>query len=417
MPGTHPSRRLLLAHAIVLLGVAVALGGCTADSVSIVGPTAEPTYSVTGDGILKLGTLFDSTHSLAEAQVAGVELAVRDINDAGGVLGVPVEVRHRNSGKSDGSRIDEALTELTDAATDAIIGPASSSLAERVTPAVVAAGVPLISPSADSIALTTLDDDGFIARTVPSYALQGSAFAAAFATASITTVSVLVSDDAAGTALEADLGSTLEAGDTELLASAKVSEPDAVATVTAGSPGAIVVATDGATPAENAATLSALVDAGAKPGELWLASDTVFDYSDELPGGTLEGAHGLLPGAVPTKEFRARLRLADPYLSEYRFAAEAYDATVLVALSAMAAGDDGGHAIARELSAVSAGGIRCSSFAECVHVLDAGEEIDYAGISGAVDLDANGDVSGGTYSQILYGDDGNFADDRIIRVD
>jgi len=412
MPRTRPVLTSCLAFPLVLL----TLAGCTSSFTPPALPTTKPTYSVTGDGILRVGTLFDSSHALAEAQVAGVELAVRDINDAGGVLRAPVEVRHRNSGPPSGSRADASLAELTDAATDVIIGPASASLAERLAPAVAAAGVPLISPSADQVALAGLDDGGFVARTIPSYASQGTAFAKALRAVPVTSVAVLATDDSGGVAVAETIAAALDGSGTAILASAVVGEPGAIAAVTDGDPDAVVVVTDAASTDENAAIISELLAAGVQPDRLWLGSDTVVSYSSALPPGSIEGAHGLLPGAVPSKEFRARLRLADPYLSSYRFAAEAYDATVLAALAAVVADDDGGAAIARGLSGVSAGGIRCSSFGECLDVLGDGEDIDYQGISGPVDLDESGDVSGGTYSQIVFDERNRFANDRIIRL-
>ena len=59
-------------------------------------PLPPPTQ---GDGALTIGTLLPQTGSLAflgPPEFAGVELAVKDINAAGGVLGKPVDPdRHR----------------------------------------------------------------------------------------------------------------------------------------------------------------------------------------------------------------------------------------------------------------------------------------------------------------------------------
>jgi branched-chain amino acid transport system substrate-binding protein len=85
-----------------------------------------------------------------------------------------------------------------------------------------------------------------------------------------------------------------------------------------------------------------------------------------------------------------------------RYAAEAYDATMLVALAAIRAGDDGGAAIARLLPTVSSGGIPCTSFGACLDVLSTEPDIDYDGISGPVDLTAEGDVKAGTWVLCTY---------------
>src|ERR671919_436054 len=54
-----------------------------------------------GDGVLTVGTLLPSTGDLAflgPPEFAGVDLAVKEINDAGGVLGKPVETAQADSG-------------------------------------------------------------------------------------------------------------------------------------------------------------------------------------------------------------------------------------------------------------------------------------------------------------------------------
>jgi len=80
--------------------------------------------------------------------------------------------------------------------------------------------------------------------------------------------------------------------------------------------------------------------------------------------------------------FLTRLRSADPTLSETRYGAESYDATVIVALAASLAGDDGRASIARFLPAITSGDIECSSYGACLEVLNSRADIRYTGVTG-----------------------------------
>ncbi|MEL0243981.1 MAG: amino acid ABC transporter substrate-binding protein, partial [Gammaproteobacteria bacterium] len=77
------------------------------------------------------------------------------------------------------------------------------------------------------------------------------------------------------------------------------------------------------------------------------------------------------------------------------FAPQAYDATMLMILSAIANGTDGGS-IASGMIPASGGGTPCIG-AACIELALAGEDFDYVGASGPIDLDANGDPTAGTY--------------------
>ena len=87
----------------------------------------------------------------------------------------------------------------------------------------------------------------------------------------------------------------------------------------------------------------------------------------------------------------------DPDLDDFAYAAESYDAAILIALAAIAAGDDSGASIARRmLVAVSKEGTKCTTFKECAGLLEDGEDIDYDGVSGPVEFSDVGDPSQAT---------------------
>src|SRR5690606_19789964 len=178
------------------------LAACTPEPMPVPTSTPSETPAPRGDGVLTLGTLFPTTGAssfLARAQDAGVELAVREINEAGGVLGQKVEVFHRDSGDASATTAEDSLASLIEKEVDVVIGPSSSVIAERILPTVMDAGMAMISSSATSPVLTDLPDNGRLFRTIPSAALQGTALAGL--AGADQTVALIYYSDAAGRAV------------------------------------------------------------------------------------------------------------------------------------------------------------------------------------------------------------------------
>ena len=96
------------------------------------------------------------------------------------------------------------------------------------------------------------------------------------------------------------------------------------------------------------------------------------------------------------------MRQEDPGVPSLRSAAEAYDATVLVALAAVLAGDDGGASIAATLPTVADSGIPCTSVGACLDVLTSQTDIDYTGPSGGFSFDGSGDRVRASYLRYVY---------------
>ena len=85
-------------------------------------------------------------------------------------------------------------------------------------------------------------------------------------------------------------------------------------------------------------------------------------------------------------------------MTDTLFAAEGYDCAIAAALAAHAGGSNSSQAIADNMIAVTGGGTKCTSYAECLELLDAGEDIDYDGPSGPMDFTDAGEPSQGTYA-------------------
>jgi len=159
-----------------------------------------------GDGVLKIGSLLPETGSLAflgPPEFAGVELAIADINEAGGVLGAPVEYVQGDSGDTSTDIASQTVDRLLGENVDAIIGAASSSVTLTVIDKIVAAGVVQFSPANTNAKLSTYDDKGLYFRTAPSDILQGAVIAGLIAADGNSSAYILALDDAYGTGLAA----------------------------------------------------------------------------------------------------------------------------------------------------------------------------------------------------------------------
>jgi branched-chain amino acid transport system substrate-binding protein len=75
---------------------------------------------------------------------------------------------------------------------------------------------------------------------------------------------------------------------------------------------------------------------------------------------------------------------------------------VLIALAAEQGKGTDGTTIRDNLASVSSGGTKCTTFAECKTLIAAGTDIDYDGVSGAIEFDANGDPSVATMGVYEY---------------
>ncbi len=132
------------------------------------------------DGVLKIGTLLPETGDLAflgPPEFAGAEMAVNDINEAGGVLDADVELIQGDSGDTNTDIANQTVDEHLSAGVDAIIGAASSGVSFTVIDKITAANVIHFSPANTSPDFTTYDDKGLYFRTAPSDVLQGRVLA------------------------------------------------------------------------------------------------------------------------------------------------------------------------------------------------------------------------------------------------
>jgi len=153
---------------------------------------------------LTIGTLLPETGNLAflgPPEVAGVQLAINDINAAGGVLGQPVALVTGDSGDASTDTATQTVDRLLQAGVNAIVGAASSGVSLTVIDTITGAGVMQISPANTSDQFTTYNDKNLYFRTAPPDLLQARALADLIEQDGNNTVGILATNDPYGTGL------------------------------------------------------------------------------------------------------------------------------------------------------------------------------------------------------------------------
>ena len=133
------------------------------------------------DEPLRIGFLADFSGPLAEFGPSiqnGVDLAIKHLNDAGGVLGHPIEIVVGDTALDPTQATEETRRLIEVEGVHAIVGPLASSITLAIVESVAAdAGIPVISPSATSPQLTIAADNDFLFRSTVSDAAQGPVLA------------------------------------------------------------------------------------------------------------------------------------------------------------------------------------------------------------------------------------------------
>lgn len=368
-------------------------------------PTSENTYEpAAGDAALNIGTLLPLSGTLSflgPPMTTGSQLAVDDINAAGGIGGAPVALTAADEGDATTNIVGQSATSLIGQGVTAILGAASTGMSQLVYSQITGAGVLEISPSNTGVEVSDWETGGLYFRTAPSDVLQGEILGQVILEDGHESVGILALDSPYGNGLAQTVAETVEAGGVEVVYDERFSDAaesysSEASALAAADPDAIVVISYD----HIYSIIPELANNFDDLSNLYLVDGNTKDFSvgatEGSPGlaeGIVEGAKGTIPGqSVEGSEFGDRLLEITPNLDSYTYAGEAYDAIVLVALAAIQAGATDGASIAAEMVAVSGdGGEECSAFHECKSLIEAGEDIDYDGISGPVEFAENGD--------------------------
>jgi len=411
-----------LFKSFMVLGVsALVLAGCSSTETAEEAAPEETTEqsAPAGDLELLLGTALPQTGNLAflgPPEEAGVALAVKEINAAG--KGITVNVEYGDSGDLDNKAYETEIPRLLGLGVKAILGAASSSVSLQFIDQVTGAGVIQFSPANTSAQFTTYDDNGLYFRTAPSDVLQGEVMGNLLAEDGHQTAAMIVLNDAYGTGLAGFIKEAFEAAGGTIVAEPTYNTGDTnftsqISEVLAANPDAIVLITFEEVKTMLPELLSQF------PGEnLYFVDGNLANFGEELPAGSLTGAKGTYPGLNPDDiaEFIDRMSASweedgNEPLTEVLYGAESYDAVVLLALAALAAGSTEGADMAAKLQEVSGGsgsGTKCTSFAECADIIIGGGVADYDGPSGPITFNEVGDPTDGAMGIYVYQEDNTY---------
>ena len=135
-------------------------------------------------------------------------------------------------------------------------------------------------------------------------------------------------------------------------------------------------------------------------------------------GSELAGMKGTTPLVELTSEFKDAVNAfwtgkGNEALTDFNYTAESFDAVLLIALAAEAAGTDG-SALADQIVAVSKDGTKCSpaTWADCIATVKAKGDVDFDGFSGPNTMNGNGEPLEASYGILQFGA-GNRLDDSL----
>jgi ABC-type branched-subunit amino acid transport system substrate-binding protein len=355
---------------------------------------------------VKIGAIMSTTGPLqvyGEAGLKGIQLAIDQVNEAGGVLGQQLELVAADDATNPQVGVDAAQRIVNVDGVVGIIGALSSGVTIPIATTVSAsAGVPQISTASTSPVISTLEDNGFLFRTTPHDALQGEVLADVVTQQGIEKAAVVYVNNDYGKGL-ADAFAESYGG--EVTASVAYEERQAsyrgeLSRAAQGDPDALIMI---AYPGDGIPMIRQALEEGFFERFVFTDGMKAAEVA-AAAGDALDGAFGTAPAGDPEAE-AARL-FRDMYEERYGelppqpFIDTAYDATMLMALAIEKAGSTEGAAIRDALHEVAnppGETILPGEFAKARELLAAGEDVNYEGAAGSQDFDEVGDVPG-TYS-------------------
>ncbi len=381
--------------------LALALAACGRPA-----PPAPAAPAVTGP--LTIGVLLDYSGALRNLGLPtenGIRLAIDQVNRAGGVLGQDVLLVSRDGATDPAVSVEAARALVRDEKVHAIIGPLGSAAALAVAKAVtITAKVPIISPTATTPQLTTLDDDGFVFRAVASDSAQGPVLAGLVSDQGLDRVSVLYREDPYGRGLYSAFAKAF-GGEIAAAVAIAPNRDTYLAELRQAAAGGIktLVAISFVPEAEiylREALDEKLFD------QYFLADALAHQYLADTIGVELSGTKGTLPTRVQTDE---AIRWTAVYNGEFSDSGApvegssrtAYDAVLCLCLAAEHAGSTTGTAIRDSLPAVCGGDgevIKASGeeqVALALTAVRAGQAINLDGVASSMDWNRHGDVATG----------------------
>ena len=345
--------------------------------------------------------------SLPPAMAAGAEMAMAEVTASGQLLGGKAVTSVRGDSTCIDASAAVAVAErlITSDGVDGIVGAmCSGATTAMLTNVAVPNGMVMISPSATSPALSTVEDNGLFFRTAPSDARQGVVMAEILMDRGIDNVAVTYTNNDYGLGLANSFAEAFAAagGTVTLVAAHEDERADYSAEVGAlASAGGDALVVAGYVDSGGSGIIRAALDTG--------AFDT-FVFPDGMVGQALvdnfgteiNGSFGQFPGTDSDgAEIYHNMASAAGFDGTSAFSKESYDAAALIMLAMQAAGSTVPADYAQHvMNVANAPGeqILPGQLGRALELIAAGQDIDYVGAS-AVELVGPGE-SGGAYREI-----------------
>ena len=347
---------------------------------------------------IKIGIILGFTgpiESLTPSMAASAELAFDEASDSGALLGgetiIPIRA---DSTCVDSAAATTAAEGLIAQGIAAIMGADCSGVTGAIASNVaVPNGVVMISPSATSPGLTTLDDKGLFFRTAPSDARGGQILADITKDRGIKSVAITYTNNDYGKGLADVYEAAVKAHGIKVtaVASHEDGKGDYSAEVAVlAAAGGDAVAVIGYVDQGGKGIIQASLDSGAF--DTFILSDGMIGNSlTDAFGKSLNKSFGSLPGSTAkgSKIFATVAEAAgiDP---SGPYTGESYDAAALIVLAMQAGGSADRDSIAKNVMAVANGPgkkIYPGELKKGLDLLAKGKAIDYEGATGVTFTD------------------------------
>lgn len=363
-------------------------------------PATEPTDSSAaggGEGVTVglLAPLSGELGSFGEYVGNGYRTAAETINDTGLLECGPISFVSADSKTDPEVGRQEAERMISDGAV-AIVGPTSDVMVALV-PVAQSESVVIMSPYAGSTALNDLGGD-FVYRTVGPDTNDGLAAAKWISDQGYGAVAVFTQQEeaqqSAGNAARAALGDLgVNVVFDQEFTPGEASYSGVLSTVLAAQPDVIYLAGG----QESSLTIINEAAQLGYAGDWLFSADLATDETIQAAGADIleKVAYTVVSSTdQETDEYQNFVDLHQSVTGEDPgpFGANAFDGMNLIGLAMVASGSCDGTGINDAIRDVSAGGTPVTSFEEGAQLLAQGDDIDYQGASGPVDLDATGSV-------------------------
>jgi len=397
-----------VAAGIVVLAAMVTLAACGSDGTSS-GPQRLD---------LKIGDLVPRTGFLdqfGEPAQQAADLAADEIRKSAAKAGAQhkVTVTHVDY-KSAPTEAVAFAGKLVDAGSSCLVGPWSGShVARVVTKVAIPRKVLQIAPAASGDALSRAEDRGYLNRVVPPDRLQAHALVELLddklrrgARGQKVNIGALESTYGEELTKEFDdawTGRGGRVGRQEAYRPDEANLEDKIKGLTSGDPDAWVFFDFIQTYGRIGNELVNSKDARFTPKRVFGTDSLATRQLAQTAPLASDGLRGVAISAPKrgdtAREFDKRFK-ARGEATRQTFDAQAFDAVVLCYLSAVAAGSTKGEAMAGQVRDVSAPPGRKFTWLQldqAVKALEAGEDIDYEGASGPINMNDDGDPTAGVY--------------------